>query len=128
MQESGEPLIGIETYRSLHELAAAFESAAVSNARIMFDDEKVYYLSDDNIFGASMQEVQDAESYFNCIYEDGYGALEHMTANNSDVFSKKQIDGIKYYYAVEDVVKDLEYRSNVIKKWKNHDKIECFFT
>ena len=37
--------------------------------------------------------------------------LEHMTANNSDVFSKKQIDGIKYYYAVEDVVKDLEYRS-----------------
>ena len=109
MQESGEPLIGIETYRSL-------------NARIMFDDEKVYYLSDDNIFGASMQEVQDAESYFNCIYddgvmlitnryEDGYGALEHMTANNSDVFSKKQIDGIKYYYAVEDVVKDLEYRS-----------------
>ena len=47
MQESGEPLIGIETYRSLHELATAFESAAVSNARIMFDDEKVYYLSDD---------------------------------------------------------------------------------
>ena len=47
-----------------------------------------------NIFGASMQEVQAAESYFNCIYddgvmlitnryEDGYGALEHMTANNS---------------------------------------------
>ena len=145
LQESVEPLIDIETYKSLDELAAA-----VSNARIMFDDEKVYYLSDDNIFGASMQEVQAAESYFNCIYddgvmlitnryEDGYGALEHMTANNSDVFSKKQIDGIEYYYAVEDgveyylwiqdntyvqlnvpvgsniglgdVVKDLEYRS-----------------
>ena len=150
MQESGEPLIGIETYRSLHELAAAFESAAVSNARIMFDDEKVYYLSDDNIFGASMQEVEVNESYFNCIYddgimlitnryEDGRRALEQMTANNSEVFSKKQTDGIEYYYMADDeteyylwiqgdtyvqlnvpvgsdiglgdVVKDLEYRS-----------------
>ena len=122
LQESIEPLIDNQTYKSLDALAAAFEPDTASNIRPLFDDEKVYYLSDDNIFGASMQEVQDAESYFNCIYddgvmlitnryEDGYGALEHMTANNSDVFSKKQIDGIKYYYAVEDVVKDLEYRS-----------------
>ena len=150
LQESIEPLIANQTYKSLDALAAAFEPDTASNVRLLFDDEKVYYLSDDNIFGASMQEVQVNESYFNCIYEDGimlitnryedgYGALEHMTANNSDVFSKKQIDGIEYFYAVDDgveyylwiqgdtyvqlnvpvgsdiglgdVVKDLEYRS-----------------
>ena len=75
--------------------------------------KKVYYLSDDNLFDASLQEVQVAESYLNCIYdngimlitnryEDGRQALEHMTANNPHAFSKKQVDGMEYYYAVED--------------------------
>ena len=150
LQESIEPLIDNQTYKSLDALAAAFEPDTASNVRLLFDDEKVYYLSDDNIFGASMQEVQVNESYFNCIYEDGImlitnrfedgrRALEHMTANNSEVFSKKQTDGMEYYYTADDeteyylwiqgdtyvqlnvpvgsdiglgdVVKDLEYRS-----------------
>lgn len=110
-----KPLTSIQTYESLDDLVAAFEAATASNARSLVDDEKVYYLPKDNIFDASMQEVQAVESYFNCIYddgtmlitkryEDGYRALENMTANNADVFSKKQMDGIEYYYAVEDGV------------------------
>lgn len=108
-------LTSIQTYESLDDLVAAFETATASNVRSLIDDEKVYYLPEDNLLDVSIQEVQAAESYFNCIYddgtmlitnrcEDGYRALKHMTANNPDVFSKKQIDGIEYYYTVEDGV------------------------
>lgn len=115
MQTSAEakPLTGIQTYESLDELVAAFNTATASNARSQVDDEKVYYLSEDNVLDTSIQKVQAAESYFNCIYEDGtmlitkryedgYRALENMATNNSNVFSKKQVDGIECYYAVED--------------------------
>lgn len=108
-----ETLTRIQTYESLDDLVAAFETDGDSNTKRVLDNEKVYCLPEDNIWNASIQGVEAAESYFNCIYddgtmlitnryEDGDRALENMTANNSDVFSKKQMDGMEYYYAVED--------------------------
>lgn len=106
-------MISIQTYESLDELLAAFEVATASNAKTMIDDEKVYYLPENNAFGVSMQEVQAVESYFNCVYdngmmlitkryEDGPRALENMVANNTEVFAKQQEGDIEYYYANED--------------------------
>lgn len=113
LTETPSQMISIQTYESLDELLAAFAAAEVPVTRAMIDDEKVYYLPENNVFGVSLQEVQAAEAYFNCVYdngmmlitkryENGPHALEHMVANNQEVFAKKQEGDMEYYYADED--------------------------
>lgn len=112
--EVEEPLqlTSIDTYSSLTELEEAFSTASTSNARSVFPDERIYYLTDNNQLGLSLRNINVRESYFNCVYDDeillitnrvenGNVDLEVMTNNNPETFTKKQEGNLEYYYIQE---------------------------
>lgn len=102
----------MDTYNSLAALESAFLEASTSNTRSVFEDERIYYLSEDHSLGLSLEKINVSKGYFNCKYgneimlitnrgEDGHIALEVMVDNNSEIFTKQQVGNLEYYYIYE---------------------------